>query len=169
MRETLEVLNRLVEEEVIRQYAIGGAVAAIYYLEPFATSDVDVFVQVETCENELMIFAPLYEYLTRQGFELTGEFVNIEGFSVQFLPVFNSLTDEAVSEAQTISYDHVTTRIMRAEHLVAIMLDTGRSKDYARIHLFLEQAVVNVDVLNAILLRHGLTKKWAANEYRFKL
>jgi len=169
VKETLGVLNRLVEDGVIRQYAIGGAVAAIYYLEPFDTSDVDVFVQIETGENELMIFAPLYERLTQQGFQLTGEFVNIEGFPVQFLPVFNPLTDEAVSEAQTINYGQVTTRIMRAEHLLAIMLDTGRPKDYARIHLFMEQAAVNMNLLNAILLRHGLTQKWEANEYRFKL
>ena len=169
MRETIEVLNLMVKDGVVRDYAIGGAVAAIYYLEPFDTSDIDVFVQIETPENDLMIFAALYEYLTGQGYELKGEFVNIEGFPVQFLPVFNPLTDEAVSGAQTVAYEQVTTRIMRAEHLVAIMLDTGRPKDYARIGMFLEQGAVDIDSLNAVLERHGLMEKWAANEHRFTL
>jgi hypothetical protein len=57
---------------------------------------------------------------------------------------------------------------MRPEHLVAIVLDTGRLKDYLRISMFLEQGAVKMRSLNAVLKRHGLTKKWKDNEYRFK-
>jgi len=31
-------------EGVIEKFAIGGGIAAIYYLEPYSTEDVDVFV-----------------------------------------------------------------------------------------------------------------------------
>jgi hypothetical protein len=168
MKETLKVINRMVKAGVIEDYAIGGAIAAIYYLEPFDTADLDIFVQVETSGSDLMILAPIYEYLTRRGHKAKGEFVYIEGLPVQFLPVFNSLTEEAVEKAQTIKYARVTTRVMRPEHLVAIMLDTGRPKDYLRMSMFLEQGTVNMASLNAILKRHGLTKKWKDNEYRFK-
>lgn len=168
MRETLKVINRMVKDGVIEEYAIGGAVAAIYYLEPFDTIDLDIFVQVNATGSDLMILAPIYEYLTEQGYKAKGEFVYIEGIPVQFLPVFNPLTEEAVEKAQTITYARVTTRIMRPEHLVAIMLDTGRTKDYLRISMFLEQGAANMRSLNTLLKRHGLIKKWKANEYRFK-
>ena len=168
MKETLKVLNRMVKAGVVRQYAIGGAVAAIYYLEPFDTIDLDIFVQLEVSGAKLMILAPIYEYLREQGYKAKGDFVYIEGLPVQFLPVFNPLTEEAVTRAQTIKYARVTTRIMRPEHLVAIMLDTGRAKDYLRIAMFLEQGAVDLRSLRAVLRRRGLTQKWKENEYRFK-
>lgn len=168
MRETLKIINQLVEDEVIEEYAIGGAVAAIYYLEPFDTADLDIFVRVSATDSALMILAPIYEYLTEQGYEAKGEFIYIEEIPIQFLPVFNPLTDEAVEKAQTIKFAGVTTRIMRPEHLVAIMLDTGRPKDYLRISMFLEQDAVKMRQLHAVLKRHGLTKKWKDNEYRLK-
>lgn len=168
MEETLNVLNAMVEDGVIENYAIGGAVAAIYYLEPFDTSDVDIFVQLKASANELMVLTPIYDYLRRRGYNSKGESIQIEDFPVQFLPVFNRLTDEAVSEAMTIKYARTQTRVMRAEHLVAIMLDTGRPKDYLRIGMFLEQDLVNTSSLADVLRRHGLSEKWKANEYKFK-
>ena len=168
MKETLKLLNRMVKDGVIRQYAIGGAVAAIYYLEPFDTADLDIFVQIDVPESELMILAPIYKYLRKEGHKARGEFVYVEGLPVQFLPVFNPLTEEALVEANTITFARVTTRLMRAEHLVAIMLDTGRPKDYLRIAMFLEQKAVDLRSLKAVLRRYGLTQKWKENEHKFK-
>jgi hypothetical protein len=158
----------MVKTGTIESYAIGGAVAAIYYVEPFDTVDLDVFVQVRGEGSEIMILAPIYEYLIEQGYQAKGEFIYIEGVPVQFLPVFNALTDEAVKKAQEVTFGRVKTRVMRAEHLVAIMLDTGRTKDYLRINMFLEAGAVNMRSLNAVLKRHGLAGKWKANERRFK-
>ena len=168
MKETLKVINELVKDGAIVTYAIGGAVAAIYYLEPFDTADLEVFVQVSAAGRDLMILTPIYEHLIARGYKAKGESIYVEGMPVQFFPVFNPLTEEAVRRAQTIKYARVTTRIMRPEHLVAIMLDTGRPKNYLRISMFLEQGAVNMRSLNAVLRRHGLTKKWTDNEYRFK-
>ena len=168
MREALKIINQMVKDGVIEEYTIGGAVAAIYYLEPFDTADLDIFVQVNATGSDLMILAPIYHYLHEQGYKAKGEFIYIEGMPVQFLPVFNPLTEEAVEKAQTIKYARMTTRIMRPEHLVAIMLDTGRPKDYLRISMFLEQGAVKMRQLQAVLKRHGLMKKWRDNEYRFK-
>ena len=44
MEATLAVLNELVAPRVIERYAIGGAVGAIFWVEPFDTIDLDVFV-----------------------------------------------------------------------------------------------------------------------------
>lgn len=78
------------------------------------------------------------------------------------------ICNDNVEKAQTIKYARVGTRIMRPEHLVAIMLDTGLPKDHLRISIFLEQGAINMRSLNAVLKRHGLLKKWEDNEYRFK-
>lgn len=168
MKETLKIINQMVRDGVIKNYAIGGAVAAIYYLAPFDTADLNVFVQVNASGESLAILAPIYDYLIKCGYEPKGEVIYIEGFPVQFLPVFNPLTEEAVERAQTIKYARVTTRIMRPEHLVAIMLDTGRLKDYLRIGMFLEPGAVNMRQLRAVLKKHDLMKAWTDNEYRFR-
>ncbi|MDQ3818505.1 MAG: hypothetical protein M3362_12630 [Acidobacteriota bacterium] len=168
MKETLKVINRMVRDGVIEKYVIGGAVAAIYYLEPFDTADLGIFIQVKTTGSAFAILSPIYEYLIERGYKAKGEFIHIEGLPVQFLPVFNLLTEEAVERAQTIRYSRVATRIMRPEHLLAIMLDTGRPKDYLRISMFLEQGTFNTRQLYSVLKRHGLMKKWKDNEYRFK-
>ncbi|MCA1642919.1 MAG: hypothetical protein LC785_13440 [Acidobacteria bacterium] len=169
MEETLKIINQMVDEGVIEGYAIGGAVAAIYYLEPFDTADLDIFIQVNVGDSDLTPLAPVYNYLSERGYLAKREFIYIGGLPVQFLPVYSPLTEEAMEKAQTITYARITTRVMRPEHLVAIMLDTGRPKDYLRISMFLEQGALNLRQLLAILRRHGLTKKWQDNEYRFKL
>lgn len=169
MKEAIKIVNEMVKDGLIEEYAIGGAVAAIYYLEPFDTADLDIFVQISIVDNDLMILSPIYDYMAKRGFRVKGEFIEIGGIPVQFLPVFNPLTDEAVKKAQTIRYSRISTRIMRAEHLVAIMLDTGRPKDFLRISLFLEFGVVKMRSLYAVLRRHGLMKKWNENKNRFKL
>ena len=54
----------------------------------------------------------------------------------------------------------VKTRVMTAEHLVALALKTGRAKDYARILQFIEAGAIETDRLNPILGRHQLLEKW---------
>lgn len=160
MEKTLRVLNRMVKDGVIEQYAIGGAVAAIFYVEPINTNDVDVFFHVKDPSAELDILAPLYEYLSGLGYSGHKETIDIEGWPVQFLPVFNPLLEEAVAQARDITFQRTKTRVMQAEHLVAIMLQTGRLKDHARIAQFVEHEVIDQDRLTDILVRHELIAKW---------
>jgi hypothetical protein len=84
----------------------------------------------------------------------------IEGVPVQFLPAYNSLVEEALSQAQDIMYEDVPTRILRSEHLVAISLQTGRTKDRERVRILREQAKVDMDFLASVLSRHQLEEKW---------
>ena len=160
MEKTLRVLNRMVKDGVIEQYAIGGAVAAIFYIEPINTNDLDIFFQVKDPSVGLDILAPLYGYLFSLGYKGQGEAIDIEGWPVQFLPIFNPLLEEAVEQAKEVRFQRTKTRVMQAEHLVAIMLQTGRLKDHARIAQFMEHEVVDQKRLAGILERHGLIKKW---------
>lgn len=167
VRNALEVINGMVADAVILDYAIGGAIAAIYYVEPFFTADLDIFVHLKPARNILMPLEEIYEYLRQRGYQPSGEFFLIGGILVQFLPVFDELSEEAVEKSQTIDLEGIPTRIMRPEHLVAMMLNVGRPKDYLRIAMFLESKAVNKRSLNSVLRRHGLMEKWMANEYRF--
>ena len=84
----------------------------------------------------------------------------IEGWPVQFLPAYNPLVTEAVEQAVEIKFKDTPTRVVRAEHLVAIMIQTGREKDRGRAAKFLEEGVVNIARLTDILSRHQLADKW---------
>ena len=160
MEKTLRVLNRMVKDGVIGKYAIGGAVAAIFYIEPINTNDLDIFFHVKDPSAGLEILAPLYKYLSALGYKGQKEAIDIEGWPVQFLPVFNPLLEEAVEQAREVRFQRTKTRVMQAEHLLAIMLQTGRLKDYARIAQFMEHEVVDQERLADILARHGLIEKW---------
>ncbi len=150
----------MVKDGVIEQYAIGGAVAAIFYIEPINTNDLDIFFHVKDPSAGLDILAPLYEYLSDLGYKGQGDSIDIEGWPVQFLPIFNPLLEEAVEQAREVTFHRTKTRVMQAEHLVAIMLQTGRLKDHARIAQFIEHNAVDQERLDSILIRHGLVKKW---------
>jgi hypothetical protein len=159
VEKTLEIINRMEAEGRIGRYAIGGAMAAVFYVEPFATFDLDIFFAVDV-SGGLVSMTPVYEYLAAAGYEAKGEAVDIEGWPVQFIPTYNPLVAEAVEQAVEIKFKGAPTRVLGAEHLVAIMLQTGREKDYARAARFLEEGVVNVGRLTDILSRYALTDKW---------
>jgi len=167
MEETFKVINRMKTDGIIEDYAIGGAIAAMFYIAPFSTEDLDVFFSVTTTETGLDLLAPIYRFLAMAGYRAEGAMIQVEGWPVQFLPLYNALIEEAVREADERAVSGVPVRVMRAEHLVAIMLQTGRPKDYARIAGFLEAGAVDMEKLTEILKRHSLENKWNENRSRF--
>ncbi len=160
MKKTLEILNALEREGVLRRYAIGGAMGATFYTEPVLTFDLDIFVVLPESPGGLLTLSPLYEALRARGFAEEGEFVNIEGVPVQFLPVYSELVQEALDQAREVLYESTPTRVLRAEDLLAIAVQTGRSKDRERVRLLLEQTDLDQELLKEILSRHGLEGRW---------
>ena len=161
MKHAIEVLNQLVSDGVIRDYAIGGAMGATFYLEPISTMDLDVFVLFED-ETDLAPLQPIYRALSVMGFhpdEHERECVNIGGTPVQFLPAWNPLLVEAMENAMTISYEGVPTKVLGQEHLAAICVQTGRIKDRLRVQMFLESDSFDKVKFENILQRHGLVGK----------
>jgi hypothetical protein len=61
-----------------------------------------------------------------------------------------------------MDYAGTPVRVMSPEHLVAIMLQTGRAKDYVRVARFLESDAFEKNILSEILNRHELQKEWNA-------
>jgi hypothetical protein len=167
VKETLELINRMRDDGVIGDYAIGGAVGAMLYLEPSATLDVDVFVALPTLASGLVSLAPIYEYLRARGCVEKEEHIVIGDWPVQFISPKDELEREAVAMAEPAELDGTQTRIMPAEHLVAIALQTGRLKDDARIVQFLEQDAVDRKKLETVVQKFGLTSKWDQFKRRY--
>lgn len=158
----MKVLNDLEREGVISRYAIGEAVGAIFYMEPFLTYDLDIFVRLPQRPGGVLTLSPIYEALKARGYATEGECVVIEGIPVQFLPAYNALVDEALAEAREVRYAGTVTRVLRAEHLAAIMVQTGRDKDRQRFATFMEEADLDEDYLLGVLQRHQLSERFNA-------
>jgi len=164
MKETLGALNNLKDKALIKDYAIGGGIATIFYTEPVFTYDLDVFVIVKSEPNEKIIsLAPIYDYLANKGYSWKGEHIIIEGLPVQFIPVESGIEKEAVENSQEISYGGVKTKILSVEYLIAIALKVGRRKDLEKIARLFEQSKIDKTALERILEKHSLLdkfKKW---------
>jgi hypothetical protein len=169
LRKTIEIVVRLAEQGTIQGYAIAGAVAALNYIEPTLTEDLDILVSVAHLENRpsgLILLTPIERALADMGYSTRTDLgILIDGWPVQFLPVASELDEEALDraievEVETSGHPSVRARCLRAEHVVATAVKVGRLKDLARVQAFLDQDAVDLSALRDVLKRHGLMQKW---------
>lgn len=163
MKRVFAIINELEEKGAIESYALGGAMALLFYSEPIFTQDIDIFVFLPKSEvnHSLIDLSSIYDSLKKMGYSAKKEYVIIEGMQVQFLPAYNDLVEEAVKDCIIQNYEEVPVKVLRLEYLIAIMLDTNRAKDRARIGILLEQDVkIDQDKMLDILSRYKLQKKW---------
>ena len=154
LADVLRATNELVTVGLISDWSLGGALAAIYYVEPFATYDADIFFLPKERGLDAGIPA-IYAHLQTRGWQVEREHLLLRGFPVQFLAA-NGLTEEAVREAERIDYEGVPAKVFRAEHIVAIAASVGRQKDKARIEQLLQQADLDKTYLENVLQRYKL-------------
>jgi len=152
---------------VIGKYAIGGAVGATFYLQPMATVDLDIFVELPSARGGLLSLEKIYEYLKARGCRVEDEYIVIGDWPVQFLPLSSQLEKEAVDESVSTTVENVKTSVMTPEHLIAIALRAGRSKDHIRVLQFFEQGVIDPTKLLNVLERHGMSEKWKQFERKY--
>jgi hypothetical protein len=141
LRKTIEIVDRLASNGAMKQYAITGAVAALYYIQPTLTEDLDILVSVGDFEKH--------------------DSVLLEGWLVRFLPAASAFDEEALEQADEVEVQPkgeavIKTRIFKAEHLVANAVKLGRLKDLARVEEFLERKAVDLTELATVLTRHDL-------------
>ena len=169
LRKTIAVITKLAEQGAIQRYAIAGAIAALNYIQPTLTEDLDVLVSIahfQTQASGLILLKPIEEALAAIGYrECTDVGYMIEGWPVQFLPVASALDEEALEKAIELKIDltgnpPLKAKCLTAEYIVAIALKIGRLKDLARVQAFLEQRAVDLKKLKDILERHGLKSAW---------
>jgi hypothetical protein len=71
LRKTVEVVAKLAERGVILRYAIAGAVAALNYIQPTLTEDLDILVSTahfETRPSGLILLTPIEQALADMGY-----------------------------------------------------------------------------------------------------
>jgi len=168
VQKVFQLIKQMEADGVIGRYAIGGAIGAVFWLEPITTKDVDVFVLLpKTTGGLLLTLSPIYEYLQTRGYLASGQYLIIDGWPVEFIPPNSPLVEEALAEAVERDVDGVATRVFTAEHLAAICLEVGRAKDFDRISRFVEQGALDAGKFEAIIRRHQLLDKWGAFQRTF--
>lgn len=160
MRKTIELLNEIEQLGYFTKYAIGGAIGALFYVDPFETEDLDILILLPPQAHPLAPLSDIYEEMRRRGYREDGPYIIIEGTPVQLIPAYNQLVEESVSLAPDKLYDGVRTRVPDAEHLAAIMVQTGRTKDRIRLDEMRKQASLDEGKLLEILTRYGLRARY---------
>ena len=157
----IEVMNKLKEKGLIKDYAIGGAIAALKWVEPFFTQDLDIFVILEKEANkqELIILSPIYEYLKNKGYIWEKHWIIIDGVPVDIFPA-DILEKKAIEEAIDIEYEEIKTKVMT-------FLRTNREKDKRKIQMLLDQTEINIKKLNKILTDHDLKERFIKFQRRY--
>lgn len=162
MKKTLEVINEIKTEGLIKDYAIGGAIGVLKWVEPFFTRDLDIFIipAGEAKKGEMVFLTAIYDFLKEKGYsEWTGQWIIVEGIPLEFIPA-DGLAEESVENAVETEYDGVRTRVMSPEYLIALLLSAGRQKDIMKINMLLSQAEVDRNKLNSLLSRYNLTERF---------
>lgn len=163
MRETLKIINELKVTGLIDEYAIGGGIAALFYIEPFLTYDLDVFIiPIEKrLEEGVILLTDVFDYLKTKGYPWKGEHIIIEGIPVQFIPV-DEFEKEAVENARMTEYEGIPTKVIQPEYLIAILLRAGRKKDIEKVERLIEQTDLDREKLDSLLSRLNLKEKFTS-------
>ena len=158
MKETFAVINEMVADGAIENYAVAGAIGAMFYVEPFSTEDLDVFVL--TPEDRFVIELPGSEYLKARGYTEIRKGRHRRRLASSIHARQERAGEGSVPKRQQLDFEGVMVRVALPEHLVAIALNVGRTKDLARVEMFLEQKEVDIDALEDVVRRHGLYDRW---------
>lgn len=154
LADVFRAANSLVTDGLIVDWALGGAMAAIYYVEPFTTYDADIFL-IPKDQGLTAGISAIYAHLQRAGWQAEQEHLVIRGFPVRFLAAAG-LTEEAVRQAEHFDFEGTPAKVFRAEYILAIATSVGRAKDKARIEQLLSQADLDKSYLADLLDRYRL-------------
>ena len=159
MQKTLQRINELLEKRIIEHYAIAGGMAQFYYIEPSVTYDLDLIVHIADEEKSLNPLSLIKE----QGYKTENGHIVIEGLPVQFLLAYNELVKDALQNRVEINIFNEKTYILKAEYLMAIMLQTGRLTDRERLARFFVEAEYDNELFHSIIQRFGLEEIYKKN------
>jgi hypothetical protein len=160
LADVFQTLNEMKADGVITDYAIGGALAALFYAEVTSTYDIDVFALIPSQSGPIIDLSPLYHWARKRGFEAEGEHLIIHSVPVQFLAADEGLEGEAVERSRDFDYEAVPVRVIGPEHLAILYTLAGGARRRGRVGLLFEAGTVDEQELDAILRRHGLTDEW---------
>ncbi len=160
----IDVLNDMQAQGILAKYAIGGAMAGILHDEVISTIDLDIFFFFTKQQSGLVLsMEDVYDYAREKGFVFDHEFIHIHGWLVQFVEAsLEPLWRESVERADIMVIDSRDVPVMRPEHLAAMWLSAGRTKDRVKIEAFDDSGVIDREKLGDVLTRFGMMDKWKA-------
>jgi hypothetical protein len=156
LRAVFQILNDIKDDGVVEDYAVGGAMAVLFYAEPTRTYDVDVFVLLPESGQQVVLLTPVYSWLEERGFKSKAEHVLVHGVPVQILPAYNDLVEDAVIHARLLDYEGVPVRVSSPEHLIALAFQAGGRRRRERAFQLLETCEVDRGLLATLLERHEI-------------
>ncbi|MBI5361313.1 MAG: hypothetical protein HZA48_12115 [Planctomycetes bacterium] len=155
MEKTLKVINDMKLAGIIKDYAVGGSIGTMFYTESFHTKDLDIFVYPKIVAG-LIRLDEIHNYLKSKGYRWEGQYVIIKGVPVDFIPVYDELTQEALKKSVIKAFGNLKVKVFRPEYLIAIAIKTGREQDSIKIIRITKEASLNKNLLFDILKRYNL-------------
>jgi len=166
LKDVAQLLNEMLAESIISNYAIFGAVAQMRYTEAVMTMDMDILVALPQ-DAGLIVLSGIYAFCRAQGYLPEGDAVRVGDWPVQFIPAFNKLTEDAMLNAEPAEIDDISVRVVTPVYLAVIALSVGRAKDYARILALVEEGVVRNEEIQNLAGKYDLADAWKNFEKRF--
>lgn len=156
MENILKIVNKLQKARLIKNYAIGYEIAAIYYTEPFHIKglEVKVFFIPPEGVNPQKVSSEIRAWLSSKGYKRTKD------MPLHLICATDELTREAIKKGVRIKYKHTVTRIFRPEYIIAMMMRTYSTIDQITIDKLLRQTKVNKQRLNVVLNKFELLDKF---------
>jgi hypothetical protein len=168
--EVIVALDQMLQDGIVDNYAIGGAIAASFYGEVATTEDVDVFVVFKPGASSILIDPrSVIDYFLAKGHSMMEDKIVIGGWPVQFLPPPSPLEEEALARAVDMQDEDLRLRLLSREYVAAIALNTGRAKDRNRLIQLREEGELDMQEFRRIVSAHGLSAKWKQFEELFPL
>ena len=104
LRAAIEVITKLAEQGALQRYAIAGAVAALNYIEPTLTEDLDILISVahfDRRQSGLILLTPIEKAQSETDYNQRSDVeYMIEGWPLQFLPVASALEAGHIGRSQ---------------------------------------------------------------------
>lgn len=166
LKEVFETINHLKENNLVKDYALGGALAALFYTEVARTFDVDIFVIIEA-QGPIVTLTEIYNWYKNYGFEAKGKHIIVHGVPLQILVGNSGLEKEAIENAQTCDYENTKIKVMTPEYLVALYLKAGGSKRRERALALLEIETINKNKVLNIWSKYNLSQTLLPEELKF--
>jgi predicted ribonuclease YlaK len=165
MKKLIQLIDEMLNEQIIENYAIFGAVAQMRYTEAVVTLDADILVAIDN--DDIAVLRPIYKFCEECGYYPEGEAIRVGAWPVQFIPAFDTLSEDAMGNAVVAEMDGMSVRVVRADYLAVMALSVGRAKDRMRILALLEAEAVTEKDVKELAAKYGLSDKWNTFKVRF--
>lgn len=141
MQHVIDAMNELQKKKIIKAWALGGGIAAKYYVNPPVTKDIDFFVLMD--DRSIMFMKPIHDYFVARGGKYFKHMMHYKGIVVDIIATDDALIVEGIKRAVIGDVEGIEMKVLPADYLAAIALKVGRPKDLNRIKLMLDAGILS--------------------------